>query len=138
MKGCWKKAYFRGLGAMPSECAAEDMTRSGIWCFQNCREGYTGYSRSCYKDCPPESKSSFLGSCSRAKSYKRGPGSTQECPGCTKIGLKYYEDCKKGFTASGSNCKADCPEGTTDAGWQGCKKTTYRRQSGQAKCKADE
>ena len=78
-----------------------------------------------------------MGTCKRLPDYPYGPGSTQPCPGCKKIGLKYYEDCKEGFVASGKKCKAQCPTGTTDAGWKGCKKNTYTRQTQKATCKDD-
>ena len=93
------------------------MTNSGNWCFANCQDGYKGYSRTCYKDCPAGSPESWLSTCKRGSNYKRGPGTTSPCPGCTKIGLKYYEDCKPGTKAEGAYCKAQCPEGTRDAGF---------------------
>ena len=128
MKGCWKRANYRSFGEIPTVCG-EDQSRSGLWCFQNCQAGYTGFSRTCYKDCPAGAAAGWMGTCSRDPQIKRGPGSTKPCPGCKKIGLKYYEDCKPGYTASGSYCKAKCPEGTKDAGFQGCKKETYQRQT---------
>ena len=126
MKGCWKRAYYRSFGEIPNECGP-DQTRSGLWCFQNCQKGWSGFSRTCYKDCPPEVKSGYMGTCKRLPDYPYGPGSTKPCANCKKIGLKYYEDCKTGFKQSGKTCKAQCPSGTKDAGWQGCKKDTYQR-----------
>lgn len=32
MKGCWKRAYYRKMGEIPSLCG-EGQTRSGLWCF---------------------------------------------------------------------------------------------------------
>ena len=105
MKGCWKRAYYRHFGEIPNKCGP-DQTRSGLWCFQNCQKGWTGFSRSCYKDCPPEVKSGYMGTCRRLPDYPYGPGSTKPCANCKKIGLKYYEDCKEGFKQSGKTCKA--------------------------------
>ena len=93
------------------------MTRSGQWCYATCQDGYTGYNKTCYKDCPADAPSRYMATCSRHKTYPRGPASTQPCTGCTKIGLKYYEDCKSGYSAMGSKCKGMCPDGTKDAGF---------------------
>ena len=101
VKGCWKKAYSRGFGHRPSVCGP-NQSISGLWCFANCQDGYTGFSRTCYKDCPSETGSGWLGTCKRAQNYKRGPGDTKPCTGCEKIGLRYYEKCKDGYVPSGS------------------------------------
>lgn len=90
MKGCWKRASYRGFGEIPSVCGPGQSKKGGLWCFTDCQKGYTGWSSTCYKDCPAGYKAGYLANCQRKPSYRRGPGTTQQCAGCKKIGLKWY------------------------------------------------
>jgi len=55
-------------------------------------------------------------------------------PGYEKVGERYFSPCKPGFEARATQCVANCPEGTTDGGWMGCRKESYERQYHEAVC----
>jgi len=129
--GCWVRTYVRGMGHHMKTCAAgEDFTRGK--CFEQCKEGYTGSDGVCYQDCGTGGNTSSP-FCHRPQNYGRD-SSTQAKPGFEKMGLKYFSPCKKGYRASGTQCIGKCPEGTTDGGWMGCKKQTYKRESKAPAC----
>lgn len=58
--------------------------------------------------------------------------------GWEKVGLRYFSPCKPGFLATATQCIAQCPDGTVDGGWWGCKKQTYQRTSHPPKCANDQ
>lgn len=70
-------------------------------------------------------KAGYMGTCQRPPSYMRGAGKTYQCENCEKIGIRWFPICRPGYRARGAACEANCPEGTIDAGWEGCKKEFY-------------
>ena len=94
-----------------------------------------GIDGTCYQDCGDghNTSSPF---CHRARNYVRD-SSMQAKPGYEKIGLKYFAPCKKGYRATGAQCIGQCPAGTEDAGWMGCRKHTYQREVKKPTCPAN-
>lgn len=44
---CWKRAYGRGFGKIPSSCPS-GYTLIGAICYENCRSGYSAAYTQCY------------------------------------------------------------------------------------------
>ena len=129
----------RGLGKRITSCEnGEDLI--GNRCYSPCTEGFSGHGQSCFRDCPTNGGKVSDGSvpfCARPKNEGR-MGSPTPVPGYEKIGLTYFSPCKPNYTSTATQCIGQCPEGTTDAGWMGCKKQTYQRPYHPAMCYPDQ
>ena len=132
----------RGLGKKIGSCQdGEEL--SGRKCYDKCKDGFTGWGTTCYQDCITDSAKTndmdpnSMAFCKRPKNEGR-QSSTKPLPGYEKVGLKYFSPCKAGYKATATQCVGQCPEGTTDAGWWGCRKTTYQRQGHSAQCTAEQ
>lgn len=139
-KGCWVKVYMRGMGKKITVCTdGEEL--GGRSCYATCDAGFKGWGATCYKDCPegnPDDTGKKTTSfCPKPKNEGR-KSSPDPQPGYKQVGMKYFSPCKPGFKETATQCIAQCPEGTSDGGWWGCKKTTYQRTYHKAACLEDQ
>ena len=133
--GCWVRTFVRGMGFHMKTCDDGETYHIGK-CFDKCKEGYHGVDNTCFQDCGTEKENSISPFCPRPRNYGRD-STTQAKEGYEKIGLKYFSPCKEGFRVSGTQCIGKCPDGSEDAGWFGCRKHTYERESKMPTCPKD-
>jgi len=48
---CWKDSYGRGVGTIPTQCAAGQENQAGL-CYKTCNTGYSGVGPVCWSACP--------------------------------------------------------------------------------------
>ncbi|RHY28104.1 hypothetical protein DYB32_006254 [Aphanomyces invadans] len=123
---CWLNSYPRGVGKVPSSCAA-GQERIGLLCYPNCPPGMSRKGLDCHSNCPEglEDQGLFC----RKKEYGRGVGFPwkygdglsdhgmfERCEAahgtgnCEKYGLIVYPKCEEGYTAFGcSTCRPKPP-----------------------------
>ena len=145
---CWKRSFGRGVGAVPTDCSADQDKDAGL-CYSSCRSGYQGAGPVCWSDCPSDFRDDGA-FCAKPAAYGRGggypwqfgdplndSGMITRCErangngNCEKNGAIYYPKCKANFHAVGCClCSPDCPAGTTEIGVS-CAKASYGRGVGQ-------
>lgn len=148
---CWKEAYGRGVGTVPSTCG-DDQVKSGLLCYPKPEPGYSVVAGVYSQDCPLGFKDNGL-FCAKPDSYTRGAGyawklgdkafsldgardrcTVDNSQGCDTEGAVVYPKCKANFHAVGCcTCSPDCPVGMTDIGVS-CAKKTYVKAPITPKC----
>lgn len=138
-KFCWKTTYGRGVGTVPTNCAAGQDKDAGL-CYQACPTGMKGVGPVCWSACPAGFRDDG-GFCAKPAPYGRGTGyaawdegkcrAESASKNCEKNGLMWYPTCAANFHAVGCCiCSPDCPAGMADIGVS-CTKTTSTRGVGQ-------
>ncbi|MBK9266994.1 MAG: hypothetical protein IPM54_45365 [Polyangiaceae bacterium] len=108
---CWKPAQSRGVGTLPTICAAGEELSSGL-CYPICKSGYAGEGPVCWSKCPAGTEDIGL-FCRRGarvtpkKSQGRGVGKLPECRNERDAGL-CYDACPPGKTGVGPLCWPAC------------------------------
>jgi hypothetical protein len=112
---CWKDSYERGVGTIPSVCAA-NKDKIGLLCYDKCPSGYSRFGFDCHQDCPTAVGWADQGLFCRLAEYGRGSGYAwwfrdgisdsgmiERCEAdngsgnCEKNGLMYYPKCRAGY-----------------------------------------
>lgn len=123
---CWKDAYGRGVGKIPSKCPSNkdkigalcynecknDYKRVGVDCHQKCKSGWTDHGLLCYN-----SKSTyFAGSKWESCKWKKWKH-VCSCPGgWNKCGPMCYAKCKSGYGSPGT-CNDFCQMSCSGQGY---------------------
>jgi hypothetical protein len=134
-EGCWLSAHGRGIGK-PIHTCKSGLEKSGLLCYPNCEQNYTGVGPVCWQNCAMgfHDDGAF---CRKPSSYGRGAGYTskdhcesENLQGCEIWGLIYYPKCMPNFhNVACCVCSPDCQDGMTDIGVS-CTKKSYGRGAG--------
>lgn len=129
-KFCWKNAYGRGAGIIPTQCKNGGEYQAGL-CYTRCQPGYQGVGPVCWEICPAGYRNDPA-SCFKSifnwyfkKSYGRGVGLIPtECQNQMEydVGL-CYNNCKPGYDGVGPICWQLCLGETSFNCGMGCSDT---------------
>jgi hypothetical protein len=101
---CYTDWQYRSASAL-SECPGQD--RSGLLCYDSCKEGYDGVGPICWKRCPPGYADD--GATCRKNAHIIG-ANNDACPWYDKCGLTFSRGCSKcpeGYHNDGCTCRID-------------------------------